>query len=101
MFSETAMSSLMRRDNVPKPDLGHELNQLPEWSFFVFMANFILFIPVMVLVSVAMIVQPLYLLTLPSANTLSKRSFLFSPPSKMRSLPLTLLSLSSLSPTTT
>lgn len=56
MFSETAMSSLMRRDNVPKPDLGHELNQLPEWSFFVFMANFILFIPVMVLVSTAMIV---------------------------------------------
>jgi len=49
MFSETAMSSLMRRDNVPKPDLGHELNQLPEWSFFVFMANFILFLPVMVL----------------------------------------------------
>ncbi|KAL4723128.1 hypothetical protein ACLX1H_009618 [Fusarium chlamydosporum] len=50
MISETAMS-LMRRDNVPKPNLGHELNQLPDWSFFVFMVNFILFIPVFLLCS--------------------------------------------------
>ncbi|RGP79448.1 ubiquitin conjugating enzyme [Fusarium longipes] len=48
MISETAMS-LMRRDNMPKPNLSHELNQLPDWSFYVFMANFILFIPVLLL----------------------------------------------------
>ncbi|KAG8669220.1 hypothetical protein FPOAC2_08542 [Fusarium poae] len=50
MISETAMS-LMRRDNVPKPNLGHEINQLPDWSFYVFLANFLLFIPVFVLCS--------------------------------------------------
>ncbi|GKU00778.1 ubiquitin carrier protein [Fusarium langsethiae] len=50
MISETAMS-LMRRDNIPKPSLGHEINQLPDWSFYVFLANFLLFIPVFVLCS--------------------------------------------------
>ncbi|KAM0297811.1 hypothetical protein HYE67_003298 [Fusarium culmorum] len=50
MISETAMS-LMRRDNMPKPNLGHEINQLPDWSFYVFLANFVLFIPVLLLCS--------------------------------------------------
>ncbi|KAF5723932.1 ubiquitin conjugating enzyme [Fusarium mundagurra] len=47
----SAGSLLMRRDNMPKPDLGYELQQLPDWSRFVFLANFILFLPVFVLIN--------------------------------------------------
>lgn len=89
----------MRRDNMPKPDLGYELQQLPDWSRFVFLANFILFLPVFVLVGTTFTDVYLCTLTHFRSTTPSKRSSPFSPLSKMRSLPLTNLSPLSLSPT--
>lgn len=46
-----AGSLLMRRDNMPAPNLGHEISQLPDWSALVFIANFLIFLPAFLLVS--------------------------------------------------
>ncbi|KAF4446437.1 ubiquitin carrier protein [Fusarium austroafricanum] len=46
-----AGSLLMRRGEMGKPDLGHELAQLPWWSVFVGIANFLLFFPLLLLIN--------------------------------------------------
>jgi hypothetical protein len=42
---------LMRRDNMPAPNLGHEISQLPDWSALVFIANFLIFLPAFLLIN--------------------------------------------------
>ncbi|KAF4997402.1 hypothetical protein FGRMN_3893 [Fusarium graminum] len=46
-----AGSLLLRRDNMPPPNLGHELSRLPDWSALVFLANFLIFLPALIIIN--------------------------------------------------